>query len=72
MVKTTHPELRGSRGIIEEHTVLPAGKKVKVLGTYKKAVTLPDKNPVEISVSDGYTEITLPEISGFEMILLEK
>lgn len=72
MVKTTHPELRGSRGIIEEHTVLPAGKKVKVLGTYKKSVTLPDKNPVEISVSDGYTEITLPEISGFEMILLEK
>ncbi len=71
MVKATHPELRGSRGIIEEHTVLPKGRKVKIFGKFKNAVTLPEEELVEISICGDYTEITLPEINGFEMILLK-
>ena len=71
-VKVTYPEVRGMTDIIEEHNVLPAGRKVKVLGEYNNVVSLPDEKEVKSSFDGKYTEITLPEITGYEMFKLEK
>lgn len=70
-VKTTFPEVSGHTCVIQEHMVLPAGRKVKVKGNFKKAVLLPCETEIP-SVSDGiYTEVTLPEINGYAMIKLD-
>ena len=71
-VKLTYPEIRGKFGIIEEHNVLPAGRQVGVLGEYTAAYLLPEKTPVTFKTEDGYTYLTLPEIEGYGMFLLEK
>jgi hypothetical protein len=72
MVKTTYPELRGKRCIIEEHTCLPAGIRVSVAGEYASVCTLPEKEPVKSVAKNGRTEITLPEICGFKAFLLNQ
>lgn len=71
-IKTTVPEHRGDRGIVEEHSVLPAGRKIQVLGEYKKCVSLPEMKEIKISINDKYTEIELPEICGYMPFLLTK
>ena len=70
-VKVSYPEIRGKFGIVEEHTVLPAGRRVGVLGEYKAAKLLPDGEALPLSVEDGYSFVTLPEITGYAMILLK-
>ncbi len=70
-VKITYPEIRGTLGIVEEHTVLPAGRHVSVKGEYKSVKLLPEETPVTFNTEDGYTEITLPEIVGYAMLCLE-
>ena len=71
-VKTTFPEHWGSRGIIDEHVTLPAGRKLSVKGEYRKVSVLPEGTEVSSAVRDGRTEITLPEITGYLPFLLEK
>lgn len=71
-VKVTYPELRGSRGIIEEHNVMPGGKKVSIKGEYQKVFLLPDKKEIESKIVAGRTEITLPEICGYSVFLLNR
>ena len=70
-VKVTYPEVRGMTDIIEEHSVLPAGRKVRVNGVYKKASLLPCETEIPCSNNGKYTEITLPEITGYAMIKLD-
>lgn len=70
-VKVTYPEHRAESGIVEEHTVLPAGKTIALRGAFQTAVTLPDRAPVPFTVEDGYTLLTLPEITGYALICLE-
>jgi hypothetical protein len=70
-VKVTFPEPRGGFDIIEEHVVLPAGRKVYVRGEYKTAQRLPCETPVESVIENGYTVVTLPEITGYDMFLLQ-
>lgn len=70
-VKTTYPELKGRIGIIEEHVTMPAGRKISVIGEYPTVSVLPDMTPVEATILDGRTEITLPEICGYLPLLLE-
>jgi hypothetical protein len=70
-VKVSHPEIRGNRGVIEEHTELPAGKTVAVKGEYKSVSKLPSEEPIKSEIKDGYTYITLPQIIGYEMFLLK-
>ena len=69
-VKVTNPEIRGGRGVVEEHTELLGGKTVAVKGEYKEVARLPEKTPVSSEIKDGYTYITLPEILGYDMFLL--
>lgn len=70
-VKVTYPECRGLSDIVEEHSILPAGRKIWVKGHYGKACLLPEETPVECTVDGAYTCITLPEITGYAMFRLD-
>jgi len=70
-VKVTYPEPRGPMDIIEEHVTLPAGREVSVRGKYDTVALLPDETPVKAVYADGYTTVTLPEITGYDMFLLK-
>ena len=70
--KVTFPEIRGKRGIIEEHITVPQGHTVELMGEYKKVLTLPEMKKVKIKKKDGKTCITLPEITGYKAFLLER
>lgn len=69
-VKITHPEPRGLSNIVEDHTTLPAGRNVKVLGEYQEVINLPDMKAVPFNYENGYTKIMLPEIEGYKMFML--
>ena len=69
-VKVTFPEPRGKFNIVEEHVTLKAGAVIEARGEYKEAFRLPDMTPVPHEIKDGYTRITLPEITGYDMFLL--
>ena len=71
-VKVTYPEKHGDTEVIQDHNALPAGKKIKIKGEYTKAVLAPTEEKVMTKIVDGYTEITLPEIFGYAMIVLKK
>lgn len=71
-VKATYPEVRGRMNIIEEHASLRAGAEVLIRGDYASARTLPGEEPVAVSREEGYTRVTLPEITGYATVLLEK
>ena len=71
-IKVTAPELRGGKGIIEDHFSLCAGKQVSVQGVYNAAYSLPDMIKVQSTVEDDRTVITLPEINGYMPFLLKK
>ena len=71
-VKVTYPEARGGASAIEEHNILPAGRKIRVKGEYKKVILLPEQTELSFRTQNGYTEFTLPEIIGYQMFCLEK
>ncbi|HHV96941.1 MAG TPA: hypothetical protein GXX37_10805 [Clostridiaceae bacterium] len=71
-VKATFPEVRGKMDIIEEHQIIPAGAKVSVRGNYKKAYIAPNRVPIDIVCNNDYTDVVLPEVKGYMMIVLEK
>lgn len=77
-IKTTYPGIKGAlvdpaKGVITDHVYLPAGKKVMVKGTgFKKCFSALTEKPIEFTAKGDYTEITLPEICGFIMVVLEK
>lgn len=71
MIKTTYPEHKGTKGIIDEHNVMSGGRHVRVLGSFSKASAVRAGRELSISAAGEYSEIELPEICGFEMIILE-
>lgn len=70
-VKVTYAESRGDVCAIEEHNVLPAGRKIRVKGAYSKVMLLPTQEQIPFAVERGYTTFTLPEITGYQMFCLE-
>ncbi len=70
-VKVTHPEPRGTVDVIEEHQTLPAGAQVWVQGRYERAFLAPEGAEVALSQEGKYVRMTLPEITGYCMIVLE-
>jgi len=70
-VKVTFPEPRGKMNIVEEHGVLSAGAEVAVRGEYQNAYLLPGEIPVATRIEDGYTILTLGEITGYDMFMLK-
>lgn len=71
-VKVTKPEPRGWGNGIDEHDILPAGRCISVKGHFTHVKRLPSGFESEIRIRDEYTEITLPQICGYDMFLLEK
>jgi hypothetical protein len=71
-IKVSVPEHWANRGVINEHTVLPAGRKISVMGEYASVCSLPDETPVKSWIENGRTVIELPEITGFLPLLLKK
>ncbi len=67
------PEKRGDAMVVEEAAaivnasfqVLTAGRKIT------KAYLAPDRTPVELEVKGDYTEIRLPAVEGYALIVLE-
>ena len=49
---------------------LPKGKKVQVKGTYTRAIEPLTGREITISKCNEYTEVILPEIEGFMMVVL--
>ena len=70
-IKTTIPEMRGNIGIVEDHIILPEGYEIKVKGDYENAYTLPDMKKIPTNREGDYIEITLPQIKGYQAILLK-
>jgi len=70
-VKISAPEPRGNMNIIEEHAYLPAGLRVYVKGSFSEAYLAKDHTPVPLEKADGYTAVTLPEIRGYELAVLQ-
>ena len=71
-VKVDYPEKSGDTEVIQDHNSLPAGRKISVKGEYKSVNIAPTEEPASFEVKDGYTEITLPEILGYVMLVLRK
>ena len=71
-IKTTFPESKLRRGSVDEHVSLPAGPKVSVRGEYKHATEAKSGRAITTDIINGYTEIVLPEITGFKLIVLER
>ena len=67
-VKVSHPEPRGKLNIVGDAGRQPAGATVTVRGAYENVRTLPDESPLEATVTDGATTITLPEITGWLVV----
>jgi len=70
-IKITYPEKRGNRGIIEEHNILPGGAEISVMGEYKNVYILPEMKKIQSEVTQGRTCITLPQIKGYSVFMLE-
>ena len=70
-IKTTYPEKRGDRGIIEEHNILPQGAKISILGKYEAVYKLPEMIKVQSNILANRTEIVLPQIEGYAVFMLE-
>lgn len=71
-VKTTYPEVRGRMNIIEEHSILPAGVVVGVRGQFSRVYTAPDRKPLQFEEAGRYTNVTLPQVKGYLMVVFEK
>ena len=69
-IKTTYPQYWNHGGRITDHVCLPAGRKVSVAGVYEKACTVPDGDPLAITVERGRTMIQLPQIEGYLAVAL--
>ena len=68
----TYAESRGDFCAIEEHNVLPAGRKMRVKGDYQKVMLLPERRELPFTSEDGYAVFDLPEITGYQMFCLVK
>lgn len=67
-VKVSYPELRGEISVIEEEGILEEGAVVMVKGEFSNVYTLPEKKELSTVVKDGYTQITLPRVVGYQML----
>ena len=70
-IKATYPEHRNFRAVIEEHNILCAGYSVDVHRKIKSARTIFGEQTIHIISKGEYTRIELPQIVGFEAVILE-
>ena len=68
-VKTTYPEIRMGRGIIEEHNYVKSTE-VSLLGEHK-IYALPDMTEINTTVNNGRTVFETGDILGYKAFLLK-
>ncbi len=68
-IKTTYPEHKNIRGIIEEHAYMKSAR-VSLMGKYE-VYKLPEMTPIESSFSDGRTIFETGDILGYRAFLLK-
>ena len=71
-VKVTYPEARGNMKIIEEQQVIPAGAIISVKGQYSSVFLACDGHPIEFDTIDDYTNLIMPTVEGYIMVVMEK
>lgn len=69
-IKSTYPEHKGSRGIIEDHVYMKSVP-VSVMGEYKKVYILPEMTEVECKWENGRTTFETGDILGYRAFLLK-
>ena len=68
-IKTTYPEIRMGRGIIEEHNYMKSAK-VSLLGEHK-VYSLPDLSEIKAKTENGRTTFETGDILGYKAFLLK-
>ena len=69
-VKSTYPEHKMIRGIIEEHTYMKSAK-VSLDGEWQSVYILPDMTPVSSRIENGRTVFETGDILGYRAFLLK-
>lgn len=69
-VKSTYPEHKMARGIIEEHTYMKSAS-VSVEGEWQSVCILPDMTPVESRIENGRTCFETGDVLGYRAFLLK-
>ena len=71
-VRVDYPEIKNGKGVIEEHIIQKAGRHVCVQGEYSRVFEADSGKEVKMRLLDGYTEIELPEICGYKLLVFCK
>lgn len=69
-VKATHPEPRGCLNVIEEHSYLPEGLELSILGEYRSVALIPEGTSIPSRIYQGRTIFSTPGITGFQSFVL--
>lgn len=69
-IRSSYPEWKNGKGVIEEHTVIQKGKRVRVQGRFDRAIDVITGKRLKLTRKKDYTQIILPEIVGYAMISL--
>jgi hypothetical protein len=70
-VKTTYPDHKMNRGIIEEHTWAKSVP-VSIKGEYEKIYILPEMTRVESKIEKGRTVFETGDILGYRAFLMKE
>ena len=68
-IKTTYPEHKGSRGIIEEHVYMKSVR-MSVMGEYENVYILPEMTRIDSKTENGRTHFETGDILGYRAFLL--
>ncbi len=71
-IRSTYPEWKNGKGVIEEHGFIPAGRRVFVKGKYTSVKDVDTGKSLPFRCEDCYTQIRLPSIEGYKMLSLTK
>ena len=70
-VKATHPEHKGKRGIIEQHSYIKSVP-VSVMGEYGEVYILPEMTKTDSKTENGRTYFETGDVLGYRAIFLKK
>ncbi len=71
-IRSSYPEWKNGKGVIEAHNFIPAGRRVLVRGEYASAKDVDTGEYLPCRFENSYTQITLPNIEGYKMLSLIK
>lgn len=69
-IKTTHPDIRNGRGIVEDHSFV-ASAEISLSGSFR-VFELPQNTEIEVTQNNGRTEFVSENILGYRAYWLKK